>query len=486
MKFAKAFMLSLAISSVIPTIAQEQLGLSLEASAGASGLAINPASNLNNPLKWDINLVGGGFFMENNFGFIKNASLLRLYQHRTDAEFVSAKQVGENTVADNVFVGDFFNDKAKRFVVVNSYLSGPSVALRIGEYHSVGVFTRMRLMGSSVKIPNQYSYYQYDERPFFERFEVPKVKGGLLNWSEIGLNYALKIPTSNGSMNFGISMKILQGYQAGYIKTLSPYQHAKIPGNAASFEHTNSRYGFAISSATGSNYLSEKTGHGLGADFGFTYIFQDHEEGYKLKLGASLLDIGRLSFDRNAEAHKLQLDSTITIDFDKYDRFDPRSELQTVAQNFSTDALGDSVATYIGNSFKMALPATLSLQADYGLSEHFYLNGLLIQRLPSFQVGPKRGNLLALTPRWQHRWLSVSIPISIYNWNRPHLGFATRLGWFVLGSDDATGIFTNKNLSGTDFYFAVKINPVKIREGKHHKRTKHKGKQQGNVRCYRF
>lgn len=33
------------------------------------------------------------------------------------------------------------------------------------------------------------------------------------------------------------------------------------------------------------------------ADLGFAYIFQDHEEqepGYKFKVGASLLDVGRL------------------------------------------------------------------------------------------------------------------------------------------------------------------------------------------------
>ena len=66
--------------------------------------------------------------------------------------------------------------------------------------------------------------------------------------------------------------------------------------------------------------------------------------------------------------------------------------------------LADSLATFEGNSFRMALPAALSLQADYGVTEHFYVNALLMQRLPNFNKAPRRGNLLAVTPRWQHRW----------------------------------------------------------------------------------
>ncbi|MBK9018381.1 MAG: hypothetical protein IPM82_32460 [Saprospiraceae bacterium] len=375
---------------------------------------------------------------ENNYAFLRKTSLLQLLNHRNDVSFVAAEDV-EGPLPDNTFVVDFFNDGAKRFVNVTGFVAGPSLAVRLGESHSVGIFTNLRTAAGSVNIPNEFSYYKYDARPFQAGFEIPKMRVALLNWSEIGLNYALKVPTADGSMNFGISLKYLQGYEAGYIDSESSYEHTKLPGNTITLGLPNGRYGYAASSE--SAVFSERNGRGLGADLGFTWISQDHEDGYRLKLGASLLDLGYLKFNKNAQAHHLQLDSTVTVELDDYDNFDLPNDLETVIRTFSENSLNDSLSTYEGSSFRMALPAALSLQADYGVTEHIYVNALYTQRLPTFSIGPRRSNLLAVTPRWQHRWLSVSAPISVYNWSRVHVGLAARLGWLVIGSDDLAGVF---------------------------------------------
>ena len=472
----------MAVIFLSKTAAQEQLGLRLETYAGVSGLAINPTANLNNPLKWDFNLAAGGIFVENNYAFLRETSLLRLLKHRNDATFVTAENV-EGPLSGNSFVVDFFNNGAKRFVNLQGFVAGPSLAVRLGDSHSVGIFTNLRSAAGSVNIPNEFSYYQYDARPFQQACEIPKMRAALLNWSEIGLNYALKIPTADGSMNFGISLKFLQGFEAGYISSGSTYLHTKLSDNTISLGQPNGKYGYAAASETSA--FMERNGRGLGADLGFSWVLQDHEEGYKLKLGASLLDLGYLNFSKNAQAHHLQLDSTVAIQLDDFAQFDLTNDIEPLLRTFSENSLGDSMATLESSSFRMALPAALSLQADYGVTEHFYVNALYTQRLPAFKDGPRRGNLLALTPRWQHRWLSVSTPVSVYNWSRVHIGLAARLGWLVIGSDDVSGIFHKENFTGADFYFAIKVNPFDIGGGERGSGKRRFGKK-GQVKCYTF
>jgi hypothetical protein len=482
MKYCTAVLIAFCLFTKLS--AQEQLGLRLETYAGVSSLSINPTGNLHNPLKWDINLAGGGFFFENNYASLRETSLSRLLRHRSDAEFLAAGDV-EGPVSENTFIVDFFNDGAKRFVSANGFVAGPSVALRIGGNHSVGIFTNLRSAAGSFNIPNAFSYYKYDARPFHEMFEVPKLRGALLNWSEIGLNYALKIPTTNGSVNLGINLKYLQGYEAGYLESRTNYQHTKLPGNAVEIGLPDSRYGFAAKDF--SSPFAGRNGRGLGADLGFTWVADEWDEGYRLKLGASLLDIGRIKFSKNAEAHLFQLDTSITLRMDDYEQYGLPDGLPALVHAFSENNLGDANASLVAHEFRMALPAALSLQADYCLSEKLYLNALFTQRLPTISEGPRRGNLLAVTPRVQHRWYSVSMPVSVYNWSRFHIGLAARLGWLVIGSDDVAGIFSNENYTGADFYFAIKLNPFDLggNGGGRLGGQRHFGDRR-KVKCYHF
>jgi len=78
---------------LLPSVAflQEQLGLRLENYAGVSSIPLNPAGNLTNPLRWDVNLVGAGMFWSNNYAFIKKTNTLDLINNAGDAEFILAR-----------------------------------------------------------------------------------------------------------------------------------------------------------------------------------------------------------------------------------------------------------------------------------------------------------------------------------------------------------------------------------------------------------
>jgi hypothetical protein len=121
------------------------------------------------------------------------------------------------------------------------------------------------------------------------------------------------------------------------------------------------------------------------------------------------------------------------------------------------------------------MPAAFSLQGDYAFTGNVFLNATLIQRFPGGALVPARGNLVALTPRFEHRWFSVSVPLSLYNWQDFRIGLAARLGFLVVGSDHLLSWVGQRDWYGTDAYIALKINPFS--DGR---RKKYK------VRCYDF
>ena len=123
------------------------------------------------------------------------------------------------------------------------------------------------------------------------------------------------------------------------------------------------------------------------------------------------------------------------------------------------------------------------MQADYALVPYVYLNGLLVQRVPFGNVSLSRGNLLAFTPRFEHRWFSAALPISLYNYSDMRVGAAVRLAFFTIGSENLGSIIGNDNFTGTDLYFALRINPFSLGFGNWGGWSSRRGK---NVKCYEF
>jgi hypothetical protein len=441
--------------------AQYQLGLRLETFAGANSLAINPVGNLNNPNKWDMNLAGGGLYLQNNYAYLEDIGLANLVWHSHSIKLVRAENA-ETTVARSKVIVDFANDSDRRYLHSMTYVAGPSIALRFGKNNSIGAFYNIRSAIGGKDLPNELSYYKFKSKSVTEQLAIPKLRFSMLNWSEIGLNYARKIPTNTGSFNFGANVKYLLGHQAGLAKSNEPYFYGNLPGTDISIQLPDGQVDFA--GELSKSKLLEVNGRGIGADLGFAYIFQDHYgEGYKLKLGASLMDLGRIQFHKNTQVYRLKLDTTVVVDLERYKHYNYPDDLDEAIHDFSQELLKTQVSAEETESFSMSLPAAFSLQVDYGIAKNIYLNALLVQQLPSGSRTAVRSNLLAFTPRWQTKWFSASAPITLNDWKTMRMGLAMRLNWLVLGTDDFASVFLNRKFTGTDYYFAIKINPIKTK-----------------------
>ncbi len=472
------FIFSLFFYNPTASFSQEQLGLRLETFSGINSLALNPANGPSSSFKWDINLVSAGLFGETNYGFIYNTNVSEIL--KTLPEIDGAYNYSnENQYPDNTLIFDFNNSGRKKYGSINTVVSGPSFMINLPSGHSFGLFTNLRFAVSAQRIPQELNYYLFEATPLGQEISIKPFSVAGMTWSEIGINYARRLETSTGNLDIGASIKFLNGYEAFFANNESTFNLTQLPGDTLSFNAPEFGFGLTTSNASADGFNLNKNGGGLALDIGAVFTIDGYEDSYQWKFGAALLDIGKINFNRNAESHKINTDQLFSIPTGDYD------DIQTVDDALgmlSDQSLGDPTISLEERNFDIWLPGALSLQADYNVMPLVYVNATLIQRLPYRKNAVQRGNLLALTPRFEHRWISAALPISLYNYNKLRVGAVIRLAFLTIGTENLSSFIGNSNVTGSDIYFGLKINPFNLGfnfggGG---------GKKGKNVKCYEF
>lgn len=458
------------------TQAQEQLGLRTDNYSGIHGSLLNPSHNVTSLFRWDVNLISAGVSAQTNYGFIRNTNVFHAIQN---SENLILEQDVENinNIGSNDLVADFNDNKKLKYVSVLANVMGPSLMVQLKNGHSFGFFTNVRSAVSSHDIPSILNYSTFFDTPFSEFVNVDPFKISAMVWSEFGLNYAARIETSDGYFGLGANLKFTNAYEATYINVKRSVLSAQIAGDTMLFQSPHLNYAVTNSNLEGEDPTLQSNGFGVGVDLGFTYVYEGNEDHYKWKAGVSLLDLGQIELSRNAEEHDLNTDTLVVF---------PSKQFQSISNQdriylLSEVGLADSTTSLTSSSFRMGLPGAISVQADYKVMEYFYVNGVFIQRIPMGTNSIRRNNLMAVTPRFEHRWLGVSMPIVLLNYQKLSLGTSLRLAFLTIGSDDVGSLFGKKNLDSSDFYIALKINPFNL--GLNLGGGRKRGK---NVKCYQF
>jgi len=455
---------------------QEQLGLRTENYAGVNSIFLNPANNLTSPFQWDVNLVAGGVFIDNNFGGFRNTSIGNLLNARADI-FLATDFPNDQQFPTDAVVFDFSNIGDNKFATISSIVNGPAFMLNF-EKHSFGLFANFRVAAGGQNIPAVLGYYDYQSVISGEDYSLfPSSIAGMA-WSELGLNYLYKAELANGNIGIGFNLKYLQGYESFFLENNRDIQVTKMDLDSLTFQNgADISFGFTSSSIDEEAANLQENGTGFGLDIGLTYASSNYNDGYGIKLGLSILDIGKIKFDKNTENHRININQPFN--------FNPRNledvtDFRDGLAQLNEELFSDTTTTFINNSYDISLPTAISLQADVAIQENIYINATLMQRLPLGENAIERGNLFALTPRYESRWISAFLPISVYNWEHFQVGTAVRLAFLTIGTENIGSFFGQKNLTGTDFYAAIKINPFKLgwQNGG--------GKKGKAMKCYEF
>lgn len=471
----KAFGIILLFSILIK--AQEQFNFKADNYSGINGVLLDPTHNLSNPNNWDVNLIGVDAFTQNNYSYISNASVLSLL---IKGDLEVAEPTNGITGVTRKHTWDFYSTSQNKDAYIQANVIGPSGAIRLNYNHTIGLFTRGRIVASARNIDEGFNYYNFHEVNFGTPFNANESDLQGAAWTEVGINYANVLRESKThKLSAGINLKYLVGTDAAYAinhrKAGAVAEQDTIVFNNLDFEVGVVTGAEMYDEATAGEYNLKKNGSGLGFDIGLSWekkryptdILIDTDVTYKWKMNASVLDLGHIRY-RNAEVHRYTIEGNQLIDFEQ------AGNTETIAQYFqdlSKQVYNDSIQSKIDNQFIIGLPTAMNLNFDYGLSNHWYIKTNLIQRIPIFKNALKRSNVLNINGRYQKNWFGISGGLTTYEYQNVYLGGSLRIGPLTLGSDHFIPIvLSQKELTGADFYFALKLNSFWDDLWKRHKR----------------
>lgn len=476
------------------SISQEQLGMRLERYSGIYGAGINPSNTAFTPHNWEVSLFNADLFVENSYAFLRNTSLQNAL--RNSDKIVSVTDTSaENPPARDAILQDFTNGGRKMHFVTQARIAGPSFSFRFGENNVVGLTTAFRTNLSSYRIPEILAYRTISDLPRNEAINIPATGIAGMAWGEIGLHYSRMEEMGDLQMSWGVSPKLLLGYEGFFTRAQSNFDYTQRNGDTIAFGSAQWDYALTTSNLTDNaeEVKLRRQGSGFGLDIGMSWAMPagDEEDGYAWRAGVSLLDVGFMRFKNTAQRHHIEFDTVLTV---SGNAFPSRDNAEDILRDVSKAFLGDSIASLQKNAFGMGLPTALSAQFDARIAPMFFVSGLLVQRVPLSKFSVKRPSTLAVVPRFEHRWFSVSLPLVVDDWRSFRAGAAVRLAWLYIGTDNLGSFMTKDKLSGTDFYIGFKINAFSLnfkQKDKGYRLNRERGSRSSGpnrrkIKCYNF
>jgi hypothetical protein len=464
------FFVSLVICSVHqePAFSQEMLGATLGNYSGVNGIQLNPSSMLGSKAYLDINLLSADAFLQNNYLYMarKEYNLTGLfkagYELPSHPEEYGTESRNFYTFSNRGTVSDY----------VQVRVNGPGAMFVYGD-HAFAITTSARSIQSAKNVPHEIANFAYlglnyvpqhninykDDKPF---------RIGSMAWTEIGLSYAYTVYSRNhDQLSAGITVRRLFGYAGIYLKSSSADYNVHDDSTIA-VRNFSGEMGYSLPLNYDDNSIwNDKLvkGGGFSGDIGFTYtrLASVHTEDffsrpcaqryndYLYRIGVAIIDVGAIRFKSHAEKYAIDNRASYWDDVNDFKFRNIHQFMDTVSYKF----YGSNTAAYEGSSFYMWLPSALSVQFDYHCSKNLYVNASLLY---GFDLGPaavSRPAQLSVTPRYETRTFEVSVPLSLYNWEKPRIGLAMRYYFVTVGTEKIGQFFNVSNFTGMDLYFAV-------------------------------
>lgn len=490
--------------------AQDMLGVRNSNYAGVTGIDLNPASIVDSRLKFDFNILTIGAVIDNNYLFIPKDSL---------------KFVGIKNIVDRINKKDYLDDYqfngSGKMLYTGLTIQGPSCMVNFGK-GSVALTFNVRAAANfdninfaAAKFAFQDMVYNpIETQAIFNsgsaftlssdpanpglKFNAKDFTFHALSWGEWGLSYGQYLWKENrNALKAAVTVKLLQGLGAGYAENTDIDFFVHAPGTITdtirnadghmSIHVNNIDYGrMSYDAYKGSDgYGDFVHGKGLGWNLGFGYELRHkdatkytyemdgavHENPevnkYKMKIGLSLIDFGKIKFDDEwAGVYKINAsdagycDTCLTSSgyasfYDWYtEDFDSQLDFDTT---YSHLFYNNPNRSRVGEEFEMALPSALSLQFDYNVYKNFYANATIIQAVKHGPHQVVRANMLSFTPRFESTWFDASLPVSYFNNRDLRMGIAFRIGSLIIGSDKVGSLFGFSDLYGMDVYASIKF-----------------------------
>ena len=433
--------------------AQSYIGFLSDNYSGVHGVISNPANIVDSRFKTDINLAGVSVFGSNDY---YGVNLLDATKDGYSFDFEAKTSPSEDNRA-----------------AVNVDALGPAFMFNLSKNSSIALFTRARSFVTINKI-NGSSIAALDDDTT-DDFIVTENDINALGhaWAEVGLAYA-RVFTNNEQhfLKGGLSLKYLQGMGSVYVvgeNVTIDYDDdgtdlggGIITGSiSSSGDLTYARY--VEFDNDDYDYKKPDKSNGFSADFGVVYEWRPnyddyitddpnlngfkHKNKYKLKIGLSITDIGFVDYKNGIKEGFNIRKSNVN-----QNQFESEPDFGAALDRFYELTNADT-------GYKIDLPTALHLNADWNFNSKLYLNlNTDFSLISKDRITANRiSNVVSLTPRYESKWFSFYMPLSVIESNGFRMGAGLRAGPLYLGSGSVISGFTSNNNREADVYAGLKI-----------------------------
>lgn len=457
----RIFTIFICIFCYYSVIAQERMGIAPSNYSTINSIYLNPSSSVDARTLAQFNLIGLNAYAMNN----------QVYIPQFNAFDAAKGIIEEPEVKSKGF---------KNFLYTKVEANAPTLVVSNQEI-GAGIFVRARVELAANNIPGDFTQLLIKQKiDTTTKFgiDVRNTRITEMTWLEYGVNFGwMHFKRGKKLIAVGGNLKYLSGISLGY---------GNIYKLNAEVDDTRFRVD-DMSAKVRYNQPALGSGKGFGMDLGITYKKTlNFVEGYyanskrsgckyidyQYKLGFSLLDIGAIKFAQNTFKGEMY-GSAVINDF-------KHQNIDSILNNGFTLTQERNVPIWA------SLPTAFSLQADYNLSHHFYVNATLIQGITTARmVGVQHANLLSIAPRFEIRNIEISVPVTFYRYIYPQLGGAIRFRTFVIGMDNILPLLTRANTYGGNIYFNFGISLFK-NPGCKKSSTRYKPTKKTNYEGYTF
>ncbi len=432
--------------------AQENPGLAISPYAGITGFALQPASIADSRFQADIQLFNVSFAAGSNWFGMKRSELF------------NPKFLNENFEYLRDYAIEVDQTDSRKGLYVNGSLGVLNTLVSFSPNFSAALTIRGRTMYNLDDLSRELSVLvlsELEEESLYnlklnnDRFSI----NGMA-WTEVGIGGAYAVGLESDHMfKFGGQVKFMQGLTGSYFYARKLDYSWK---NSDTLSLFSSEFGyghtteFQLRPPNKLDYLSKVS---LGLDAGVEWVYQPDREdrrdrpGYKLKLGASLLDLGRIKFSKDVKSNDFK------ADIRDWDVSNIEITGKNGVQNFD-DTINKRFGLLAGDTFfNMSLPTALSLQADWNIDGKFYLGAVAYGSPRLLKLDENRVHsvdYISIIPHFETVWIGAALPLSIDNYGFTHAGLSLRLGPLLIGTQD--WLTALRRVSNTyDFFVALKV-----------------------------
>ena len=470
-----SLLLLVMLLTITASSAQNLLGISTSRYGGTNRLYLNPAFAANSPQKLYLNAFTGNLHLNNNYvRYQAPFSLMRLVSGTVPDRY----RQPDGTVQFSVdYTKETLDGKPKSGTLWGE-VRGPAILIRAGERGAFAVTTRFRAVGQVTGASESVLSSVRTGLGEGVLLGIPSTSNQFSantnTYSELGLTYAGTVWENEGrKLMVGATVKVLVGYNAQHLINRGlDYRIAadSTNPNSALLEVTRLDATLGYTTFLQNRPVNLRTlvspsspGRGVGVDLGIAYVSQYDPDSPALQLGLALTDVGGLTY-RGDEYGYSTIDQN-PVRFTSRDFDNPGGSVEIARRIQQKLTTGRSANR---SSFRAGLPTSLNVSVDYHLPQGFGLNVTYLQDVRAVRATAiHQPTLLAVTPRYETRWVSMAVPLAYLNRGLT-AGLSMRVGPAWLGTDNLLGLVGNSGNGirprGLDVYGGIAFGIGRVRE----------------------